>query len=580
MFEKTDDAKEQYKLEETYNIPKGKPGIIAISQGSNDESIVCATDSQQLFSFALNSSNVLKDGGNGFDYLFSPFHGPGPSGEATITGIDCALWKPIVVTCGKDCTVRVWNFADRKLEIMKEFPEEPSSLSVHPSGIYVVVGFADKLRLLSILLDDLHISREFSVRNCPEVKFSKGGQYIAAVNSANIQVFNTYTGALVSTMRGHSARIRSIVWTNNDAQLFSMGSEGAVFYWDVFKGSRRQEQYTGAMPHTAGVGLSDGSRVFTATTDRVIREVSMGKVSEPQLLGQDGGGASGQQTQQASGGNRQPRELALPSHVYCLALEETRKVLFAGTTEPDMPGSVLAMVVSPQLSSSIETVYVHSGGISAMCLSRDGCLLFTGDTDGCLLISEIESSSNRIGQKAKDGSATTEFNDNVLIHKSDLEERKARIAELTSRVEELTLSNEYQLRLKEMEHNDKIKEITNNATHQIEMELEKYNNLHTGKFIMEQNYRQQMAELDEKHEQELAIVESRYKAKLSAEAARHRQLSAETEELHRKWNEENQALVLSHQSYLQALTAEYEEKLQTEHSAQRRLQAEKETLQV
>ena len=50
--------------------------------------------------------------------------------------------------------------------------------------------------------------------------------------------------------------------------------------------------------------------------------------------------------------------------------------------------------------------------------------------------------------------------------------------------------------------------------------------------------------------------------------------------MHRKWNEENQALVESHQSYLQTLTAEYEDKLLTEHSAQRRLQAEKEALQV
>ena len=58
--------------------------------------------------------------------------------------------------------------------------------------------------------------------------------------------------------------------------------------------------------------------------------------------------------------------------------------------------------------------------------------------------------------KAREGIASFEFVDEVLIRKSELESKKALIGDLSGRVEELTLNNEHQLRLKEMDHSDKV----------------------------------------------------------------------------------------------------------------------------
>jgi hypothetical protein len=49
---------------------------------------------------------------------------------------------------------------------------------------------------------------------------------------------------------------------------------------------------------------------------------------------------------------------------------------------------------------------------------------------------------------------------------------------------------------------------------------------------------------------------------------------------HKRWNEENRALVESHQKYLQELTVEYEEKLLAEQHKQKQLSREKESLKV
>jgi len=56
------------------------------------------------------------------------------------------------------------------LELYKEFAEEAHSIALHPSGLYVVVGFSDKLRLMNLLIDDIRTFREFPVRGCREVK--------------------------------------------------------------------------------------------------------------------------------------------------------------------------------------------------------------------------------------------------------------------------------------------------------------------------------------------------------------------------------------------------------------------------
>jgi hypothetical protein len=43
------------------------------------------------------------------------------------------------------------------LELVKQFQDEAYSIAIHPNGLLAVVGFADKLRLMAVLLDDLKV---------------------------------------------------------------------------------------------------------------------------------------------------------------------------------------------------------------------------------------------------------------------------------------------------------------------------------------------------------------------------------------------------------------------------------------
>lgn len=68
-----------------------------------------------------------------------------------------------------DCN-SVTDLSHSTLELFKEYQEEAYTISLHPSGHFIVVGFADKLRLMNLLIDDIRSFKEYSVRGCREVR--------------------------------------------------------------------------------------------------------------------------------------------------------------------------------------------------------------------------------------------------------------------------------------------------------------------------------------------------------------------------------------------------------------------------
>jgi WD40 repeat protein len=87
--------------------------------------------------------------------------------------MDVCTRKPFIVTCSTDKSIRIWNYLTATCEQVKSFPEDVFSVSLHPSGLYILAGFSDKLRLMNVLMDDIRTLREFPIRSCQEVKYSE-----------------------------------------------------------------------------------------------------------------------------------------------------------------------------------------------------------------------------------------------------------------------------------------------------------------------------------------------------------------------------------------------------------------------
>lgn len=165
----------------------------------SEDRLCVVTSDNQLFQVKIISQRIKNDD---MRPLISLFHGPG-----SITDMDTCIRKTLVATCGVDRTIRLWDIVEQQMCLCKSFEEEPLCLAMHPTGLHLVVGFADKLRLISILLDDMRLCHEVPIKQCKEVKFSNGGSMFAAVNGNVIAIFDFYTYDKVFDLRGHNSKV-------------------------------------------------------------------------------------------------------------------------------------------------------------------------------------------------------------------------------------------------------------------------------------------------------------------------------------------------------------------------------------
>ncbi|GBG74137.1 hypothetical protein CBR_g17848 [Chara braunii] len=206
--------------------------ITCVSLFFPDTHVVCGLESANIGILELEGEEE-----GVFELLRSGFH-TGP-----VLGLDSCVQKRGFVSFGADQSIRLWNYESKKCMLRKTFHEVCFSVSLHPSGFYLVAGMVDKVRLFYILGDDLRCIREILIPASKLVSFSKGGQLFAVCKQNLISLFQTYSTSSTSAgiLRGHTANIKGIHWGPNDATLVSCGQDGAVYVWDVNSYSRDKD---------------------------------------------------------------------------------------------------------------------------------------------------------------------------------------------------------------------------------------------------------------------------------------------------------------------------------------------------
>jgi hypothetical protein len=70
-----------------------------------------------------------------------------------------------------------------------------------------LAGMVDKIRMYSVLLNDIREFKEWAVRSCKELRFSNGGHLFAAANGNIMHVYSTTTLESTASMKGHSNKV-------------------------------------------------------------------------------------------------------------------------------------------------------------------------------------------------------------------------------------------------------------------------------------------------------------------------------------------------------------------------------------
>ena len=82
------------------------------------------------------------------------------------------------------------------------------------------------------------------------------------------------------------------------------------------------------------------------------------------------------------------------------------------------------------------------------------------------------------------------------------------------------MQNEYQLRLKDLAMNEKVKELTEKFTAELDVDKTKFDTLLQEKNEQELDYEEKMKQYEEKHQAQLTTLDGQYQAKIMAEVER------------------------------------------------------------
>ncbi|XP_039259037.2 cilia- and flagella-associated protein 57-like isoform X2 [Styela clava] len=531
LYEKTDD-RDLYRKVRVVKVPPDPHStdplqaetqqVLSLTVSPSEESLVAATDHSQLYSIALSSAELSKGDQAYFEPLVHSFHSSG------VTGLDVCIRKPLIATCSADRSVRIWNYETNSLELYKVFQEEAFSIALHPSGLYILVGFSDKLRLMNILIDDIRIFKEFTIRGCRECAFSNGGHLFAAVHGNVIQVYSSTTFENVSNLKGHNGKVRSIAWTADDSKLISAGMDGAVYEWSTATAKRVNEAVLKTCAYTGVTASPNGKHTYAVGSDKSLKEITESQI----LRAVDAGGATLTQ----------------------VAMSHSGRMLFCGTTT----GSLRSIKYPLTESGEFTEHQAHAAQITKMKITYDDQYLVTVSEDACLMTWKIADKEGRGVKHDRE----VPFAEEILITKSDLEEKNQLMSELKTRVEELKMENEYQLRLKDMNYNEKIKELTEKFIQEMESLKTKNQVLKTEKEKEGAKHEEEVAEVIDKHSKEMQDLESTNNQKLMSEYEKYQELQATSQRMQEDYERQLQEAEDSKEHALEELTEFYETKLQ------------------
>ena len=252
-----------------------------------------------------------------------------------------------------------------------------------------------------------------------------------------------------------------------------------------------------------------------------------------------------------------------------IALSHSGRMLFAGTDA----GTIRSYKFP--LTGDYAEIQIHSGPVTRLRVTHDDAYLFSVSEDSTVFICDVR---DKEGRGAKRDKEIVAFAEEILVTKSDLEEKTQSMAELKQKVEELTMQNEYQLRLKDLNYTEKIKEATDKFNAELDGDKKNYELLLQSKNDMEMEYEEKIKQLEERHQQQLQALEAQYQQKIMTEVERYTQLVSEKDLMNEKWEEQLAAQREEHERLMQETADNYLERLQEECSVLDREKSEKEGL--
>jgi len=148
--------------------------------------------------------------------------------------------------------------------------------------------------------------------------------------------------------------------------------------------------------------------------------------------------------------------------------------------------------------------------------------------------------------------------------------------DLQNKVEELQSHNELQLHLREMTYREKLREVTDKFTHELEVDRNRYKQLEEEKDSMQRQYALRTETLNALQMKKLEELDDHHKEQLRQEKERYVTLERKMKRHHEQWDEEATRKNAQYAQEKEELIAGYRGKLQQERERRAQIQRAKE----
>ena len=474
------------------------------------------------------------------NYICDGFH------KGPITSMDISLQRPIIITCSKkDNSIRVWNYLTGHCENCKIILEEKEdakdkdlnilSIAIHPNGYYVAIADTEMIRFFHLCYKELRfygndqVGNEQSKSNCNIIKFSIGGNLLAAASDRKIYIIRSFSRETLKIFNTpHKGKIVNIFFQDEDKFLYSCGSDGFIiqynlFNFDTMKLTNKLNTYNNSTLCRNYTKINK----YKQKIAQINNIISVGYLPSGDYM-----------ISNLKFESEKVEEISQVKYTYGTIKEHGVSICHIHTKRYEIQsvaiGTIDGKIVlySKKIESESEPnpipvfdlIQSHSNKINFIFFSRDTNLLFTGGEDGNIFIyaiyeypdGEISTfDENRIVSMGQINSILDEgLGDHVLMSLNEINLTEEKMKSKNEQISKLKKTVEESHQLFEKQLLNKIDEINSLRENEIKDLHDKIENLENEKNILINNYEKKMEENLQEHRKKFNEREANTNLKL------------------------------------------------------------------
>ncbi|GFV02407.1 cilia- and flagella-associated protein 57 [Trichonephila clavipes] len=366
--------------------------------------LICATTAYGQLLYL----DLKKDENNHSFQILLPRQHNGP-----IIAMDVARGKPLVATCSEQSLI-LWHYEKKEHDLIMNFKDTLQGLAIHPSGLYLALGFCFYVRICAILHDQLSDWKMLDSKDFSCVLFAYGGHLLAVASDTRIEIYDFLTFVRLAKLEGHAGRISSLVWKDDDTRLVSGDMRGIICEWDTVSWCKLWEN-TAVTSYSRLDVVPNKNAILAIGSDKILKCVSDGNVRW---------------------------EFKYSNRLNVIAVSFDGRFVYTGAGD-----GCLGKISLPSCDI-LFNISAHSGEITEMVFNSTNRILFTVSRDGLLFAWNTGLSFEDVAEKT--------LGNSVFANVADLSGQKQKIELLRMSLKESAVSYECDIKLGALKHEEEM----------------------------------------------------------------------------------------------------------------------------